>query len=222
MMNEEDKRLAAESAASLVEGGMVIGLGTGSTAIYAINAIGRRIEEEDLDILVVPTSFRSEIAAIESNIPLTSLSEHTVLDLTIDGADQVAGLNAIKGGWGSHTREKIVASASKRLIICVDGGKVVDVLDRPIPLEVIPYAWKIVEEQIKEIDGIPRIRMEGWNVFTTESGNIIIDADFGEILDPEDMDKRLSSIVGAIEHGIFRDVSEVHVGKNGTVFVIES
>jgi len=217
------KEKAAESAASLIKNGMIVGLGTGSAAEFAIRKLGKMIKEEELEILGVPTSLRTEMVALECGIPLTTLSEHSSLDICIDGADQVdAHLNLIKGGWGSHTKEKIVSYASKRLVICVEEEKVVEVLNKPVPLEVLPYAVKIVEKQVKELKGIPVLRSAGrkGGYFVTEQGNLIIDADFGVICNPKEMSIALSSVVGSVEHGIFTNATEVHVGQEKGVKVL--
>ncbi|MCW3130278.1 MAG: ribose-5-phosphate isomerase RpiA [Methanophagales archaeon] len=227
-MNEDKKRekkeKAAESAASLIKDGMVVGLGTGSTAEIAVRRIGNRIKEEGLKLLGIPTSLQTEMLAIECGIPITSLSEHPSLHICIDGADQVdSQLNLIKGGWGSHTREKIVSYAAKKLVICIEEEKLVELLNRPVPLEVLPYAVKIVENQVKELGGVPVLRKEGnkGRYFITEDGNLIIDADFGIIKNPESMNKTLSSVVGSVEHGIFTNATEVHVGDEKGVRIFK-
>ncbi len=218
------KEKAAESAASLITDGMVVGLGSGSTAEFVIRRIGERIEEEGLELLGVPTSLRTEMLAIECGIPITSLSEHPSLHICIDGADQVdSQLNLIKGGWGSHTREKIVSYATKKLVICVEEEKMEEMLNKPVPLEVLPYAVKIVERQVKELGGVSVLRAEGnrGGYFVTENGNLIIDADFGIIKNPDAMSIALSSVVGCIEHGIFTNATEVHVGDEKGVKVFK-
>ncbi|RZN35695.1 MAG: ribose-5-phosphate isomerase RpiA [Methanophagales archaeon ANME-1-THS] len=218
------KEKAAETATSLIKDGMIVGLGTGSAAEFAIRKLGKRMEDEELEILGVPTSLRTEMVAIECGIPLTSLSEHPSLDIALDGADQVdAHLNLIKGGWGSHTREKIVAYASKKLVICVEDEKVVDVLNKPVPLEVLPYAVKIVEKQVKELKGMPVLRSDGLRggYFITEQGNVILDVDFGVIRNPREMSITLSALVGSVEHGIFTNPTEVHVGHEKGVKVLK-
>jgi ribose 5-phosphate isomerase A len=217
------KEKAAESAASLVKDGTVIGLGTGSTAELAIKSIGKRIKEEGLEILGVPTSLQTEMIAIDCGVPLTTLSEHSSLDICIDGADQVdSQLNLIKGGGGAHTREKIVSYAAKELVICVEEEKVVELLNKPVPLEILPFASKIVEKQVKELGGKPILRVNGsrGGYFVTEQGNLIIDADFGVIKDPEEMSAALSSVVGSLEHGIFTNTTEVHVGNDKGVKIL--
>ena len=209
------KEKAAESVASMVKDGMVVGLGTGSTAELAIKKLGERVKAEGLEILGVPTSLRTEMVAIEAGIRVTTLSEHPSLDISIDGADQVdSQLNLLKGGWGSHTKEKIVSYAARRFVICVDDGKMTKRLNKPVPLEVLPYAVKVVEAQVKRLGGVPVLRADGnrGGYFITEGGNLIMDVDFGVINNPEEMSMTLSSIVGSIEHGIFTNASEVHVG----------
>ncbi len=225
----EDKKVrkkekAAESAASLIKDGMVVGLGTGSTAELAIRRIGRRIKDEELEILGVPTSLRTEMIAIDYGITLTTLSEHSSLDICIDGADQVdSQLNLIKGGGGAHTREKIVSYAAKKLVICVEEEKVVEQLNKPVPLEVLPYAVKVVEKQLEELGGTHVLRTDRsrGGYFVTEHGNLIIDADFGVISNPGEMSVALSSVVGSVEHGIFTNATEVHVGNDKGVKILK-
>ena len=219
-----EKEKAAESASSLISDGMVVGLGTGSTAEIVIREIGNRIKTEEFEILGVPTSLRTEMVAIECGIPITTLSEHPSLDICIDGADQVdSELNLIKGGWGSHTREKIVSYAAKKLVICVEEEKIMEQLTKPVPLEVLPYAVKIVEKQVKKLGGKPALRSEGTRggYSVTEHGNLVIDADFGVIHNPEEMSTALSSVVGSLEHGIFTNAAEVHVGNEKGVRVLK-
>jgi ribose 5-phosphate isomerase A len=203
---------------------MVVGLGTGSTAEIVIREIGNRIKTEEFEILGVPTSLRTEMMAIECGIPITTLSEHPSLDICIDGADQVdSELNLIKGGWGSHTREKIVSYAAKKLVICVEEEKIMEQLTKPVPLEVLPYAVKIVEKQVNKLGGKPALRSEGTRggYSVTEHGNLVIDADFGVIHNPEEMSTALSSVVGSLEHGIFTNAAEVHVGNEKGVRVLK-
>ncbi len=219
-----EKEKAAESASSLISDGMVVGLGTGSTAEIVIREIGNRIKTEEFEILGVPTSLRTEMMAIECGIPITTLSEHPSLDICIDGADQVdSELNLIKGGWGSHTREKIVSYAAKKLVICVEEEKIMEQLTKPVPLEVLPYAVKIVEKQVNKLGGEPALRSEGTRggYSVTEHGNLVIDADFGVIDNPEEMSTALSSVVGSLEHGLFTNAAEVHVGDEKRVRVLK-
>lgn len=214
----EQKKRAAESAASLVKDGMVVGLGTGSTAEIAVRRIGWRIKEEELEVLGVPTSLATELLAVECGIPVTSLFEHPSLDLCIDGADQVdSELNLIKGGWGSHTREKVVSYAAERVVICVEEAKMVRTLNRSVPLEVLPYAVKVVVRQVRELGGVAVLRKDGnrGGFFMTEGGNLVVDADFGVVKNPEATSVALSAVVGSVEHGIFTNATEVLVGVEG-------
>ena len=214
----EQKKRAAESAASLVKDGMVVGLGTGSTAEIAVRRIGWRIKEEELEVLGVPTSLATELLAVECGIPVTSLFEHPSLDLCIDGADQVdSELNLIKGGWGSHTREKVVSYAAERVVICVEEAKMVRTLNRSVPLEVLPYAVKVVGRQVRELGGVAVLRKDGnrGGFFMTEGGNLVVDADFGVVKNPEATSVALSAVVGSVEHGIFTNATEVLVGVEG-------
>ena len=216
---ERKKEIAAASAVSLVQDGMVVGLGTGSTAEYAIKKLGERIKAERMRVFGVPTSFKTEIKAIENNIPIVSLTEYPSIDIYIDGADEVdANLNLIKGGWGSHTREKVVSFAARRVVICVEEEKVHENLSRAVPLEVLPFAVRVVERQVRNAGGVPSLRMTERGIFVTENGNFVLDADFGIIERPEDLSVLLSSFAGVVEHGIFTNATEVHIGtENGVV-----
>lgn len=208
------KQAAGEHAAQLVENNMVVGLGTGSTAAYAIKELGRRVAS-GLKILGVPTSYHSAFLAAESGIPLTTLDEHPVPDIAIDGADQIAKSTAIKGGGGAHTREKIVALSSKTFVIVADESKCADILNHPVPLEVLPFARKLVAKQIAELGGKAQVRM-GINKdgpVISDNGNFIMDADLGEIDDPVFLDEAISQCAGVVEHGIFTDIDICYIGK---------
>ncbi|MFZ2410525.1 MAG: ribose-5-phosphate isomerase RpiA [Candidatus Methanoperedens sp.] len=218
------KQAAGEKAAQLVKNNMVVGLGTGSTTAYAIKELGRRVAS-GLKLLGVPTSYQSAFLAIENGIPLTTLDEHPVLDIAIDGADQIAKFIAIKGGGAAHTREKIVALSAKKFVVVVDESKVTDVLNLPVPLEILPYARKLVEKQVAGLGGKVKLRM-GLNKdgpVISDNGNFIMDADFGEIDDPLSLDKALSQCIGIVENGIFTKVDVVYIGKKeGSVEILES
>ena len=217
------KQAAGESAAQLVKNDMVIGLGTGSTTAYAIKELGKRVAD-GLEILGVPTSYQSAFLAAGCGIPLTTLDEHPVLDIDIDGADQIADFTAIKGGGGAHTREKIVAMSSGKFVVVVDESKVADVLNHPVPLEVLPFAHKLVIKQLADLGGKAKLRM-GVNKdgpVISDNGNFIMDADFGTIEDPADLGEKLSQCAGIVEHGIFTEVDMIYVGKkNGSVEILE-
>lgn len=217
------KQAAGESAAQLVKNNMIVGLGTGSTTAYAIKELGRRVAS-GLNILGVPTSYQSAFLAAENGIPLTTLDEHPVLDIDIDGADQVAGFVAIKGGGAAHTREKIVSLSSKKFVVVADGSKCADVISHPVPIEVIPFARKLVEKQVEELGGKPELRMgvSKDGPVISDNGNFIVDADFGKIHDPDALGEKLSQCCGIVEHGIFTNVDMVYIGKkDGSVEILK-
>ncbi|KCZ72678.1 ribose-5-phosphate isomerase [Candidatus Methanoperedens nitroreducens] len=218
------KQAAGEQAAQLVKNGMVVGLGTGSTTAYAIKELGKRVAS-GLRIMGVPTSYQSAYLAAEHGIPLTTLDEHPILDIDIDGADQIASFTAIKGGGGAHTREKIVALSSRRFVVVVDDSKCTDILSHPVPLEVIPSARILVVKQIAELGGRAELRM-GINKdgpVISDNGNLIMDADFGAIDDPVYLDEAISKCIGVVEHGIFTGVDVIYIGKkDGSVEILES
>lgn len=222
--NTDKKKLVGDSAAALVENGMVVGLGTGSTTAFAIQALGRRVDE-GLDIKGIPTSYQSLMLAIEWGIPITSLDQDPVPDIALDGADQVdANLFVIKGGGAAHTNEKIISRSSRRFVVLVDENKMVNTLFHPIPLEVIPKALELVKRQVMELGGIPLLRMavRKDGPVITDNGNLVLDVDFGEIAEPGKLAVQLSACTGIIEHGIFDNADEVYVGMHdGTVRVVE-
>jgi len=207
------KRAAGESAAELVTDGMVVGLGTGSTAAQAIRALGERVDD-GLSVRGIPTSFQSRELAREHGIPLTSLDEATP-DLAIDGADQVSGGTLVKGGGAAHARERIVDTAADRLVIVVDPSKVVEAIDHPVPVEVLPDARSTVATRVRDLGGNPVLRdaerKDGPVV--TDNGNLVLDCDFGEMSDPDTLAAKLSRLPGVVEHGLFVDCTdEVHIG----------
>ncbi|HIH36759.1 MAG TPA: ribose-5-phosphate isomerase RpiA [Methanocellales archaeon] len=223
LMSNKEKEAVGKSAVELVQDGMVVGLGTGSTIKYVIRDLGKKIKE-GLDILGIPTSHQTELLSIQAGIPLTTLWEHPVVDIAIDGADQVDSmLNCVKGQGAAHTREKIMASSASRFVVIVDESKMVDVLNCPVPLEVLPYALRLVELQVTKFGGVPRLRAarKKDGPVITDNGNFVLDVDFGEIMDPKELDAHLSNIVGVIGHGIFTNVDEVHVGRKSGVEVLK-
>ncbi|HXW61458.1 MAG TPA: ribose-5-phosphate isomerase RpiA [Candidatus Acidoferrales bacterium] len=214
----EWKKAAAEAAARLVEDGMVLGLGTGSTAAYFVSALGRRLAEDGLRITGVPTSEQTATQARSLRIPLTSFAEHVVLDLTIDGADEVENstLFLIKGHGGALLREKIVATASKRLVIVADESKLVERLGSlmALPVEVVRFGWQATAGRLTELGGNPSLRLGvDHKPFLTDGGNYIMDCAFGPIANPKEVAHHLDHVVGAIEHGLFLGLTkEVIVG----------
>ena len=217
--NSGEKRAAGEAAAGMVRDGMVLGLGTGSTVAWTIKKIGEMVEE-GMEVLGVPTSYQAQELAIASGIPLTSLDQDPVLDLAIDGADEIAkDLTAIKGGGAAHAREKVVAASARWFVIVVDSSKYVEILSHPVPVEVLPIASRLASRRIEDLGGSPQIRqakMKDGPVIT-DNGNFVIDADFGRIEDPGGLAAQLSEIPGVVEHGIFENVDELVVVIDGQV-----
>jgi ribose 5-phosphate isomerase A len=201
------KRAAAEAAVQLVENDMVVGLGSGSTAAFAIEALARR-QRQGLRFVGIPTSEIAAAQAAAANIPLTSFGEHRQIDLTIDGADEVerGTLNLIKGLGGALLREKIVAAASHRLAIVVDGSKLVDRLGThtAVPVEVVTFGLEATRESLEVLGASAHMRMtSAGQPFVTDNRNHILDCDFGRISDPAHLDERIRRIVGVVESGLF-------------------
>ena len=202
------KRQAAERAAEFVESGMVVGLGHGSTAAFAVRRLAELLQKGKLgNILGVPCSRQVEEEAQRLGISLTTLEEHPVVDLTIDGADEVdPDLNLIKGGGGALLREKIVAQASRREIIAVDDSKLSPALGTrwAVPVEVVPFGWRTQAAYIESLGARVSIRQhEQGNLFTTDQGNVILDCNFGPIPAPNEVAEKLNRRTGIVEHGLF-------------------
>jgi ribose 5-phosphate isomerase A len=201
------KREAAIAAVAMVEDGMVVGLGTGSTAAFAIDELIERVRG-GLRIVGIPTSERSAKQARDGGITLTDFAHHTSLDLTIDAADEIAGdsLDLIKGLGGALLREKIVAAATRRLVIVADEPKLVSHLGGtvPVPIEVVPFGWETTAARLARLGSNPVLRMEqDGTVFRTDGGNLILDCHFGPIADPAVLERDLSTVVGVVETGLF-------------------
>ena len=201
------KRQAGGEAASLVEDGMVVGLGTGSTAAFVIEALGRRWSE-GLRFTAIPTSERSAAQARQLGIALSDFAHHSRIDLTIDGADEIerGSLNLVKGLGGALLREKIVAAASHRLVIVADDSKLVRHLGEraAVPVEVTPFGWESAALRLGQLGAAvsPR-RDRAGSLFVTDGGNLILDCAFGVIEDPAALEARIGAIVGVIESGLF-------------------
>jgi len=223
---EAAKKRAAIEAVKLVKDGFVLGIGAGTTVAYVVKAIGRKIKEEHIRVLAVPSSNQTFQLAKECDIPLTTLNEHPSLDLDIDGADQIdEDLNLIKGMGGALTKEKIVASASKFFVIVADETKLTDVLGRkqPLPIEVLPFALPLVSSKIKMLGGQPILKMskDGSGPFVTDNGNYVLNVEFGVINNPSQMDRTLRSIPGVIETGLFLGMANMaYVGTKTGVKVL--
>jgi ribose 5-phosphate isomerase A len=224
---EEAKKLVALEAVKHVEDGFVVGLGSGSTAAYVIQEIGRLMRHDGLRVLGVPSSSQAFLLAVHSGVPLTTLDEYPVLDLAIDGADEVdKRLDMIKGGGGALTREKIVASAAKQVVIVADETKLVEKLGTSfrVPVEVLPFALATVSAGIKKLGGKPLLRESKGKVgaVVTDNGNYIVDVDFGPIDNAEELNQRLKLIPGVIETGLFIGLADiVYLGKKDGVIKLE-
>jgi ribose 5-phosphate isomerase A len=223
----ELKRLAAEQAVAEIRFGMVLGLGTGSTAALAVEAIARRIAAEGIEVIGVPTSEATAEQATRLGIGLTDLAHHPVLDLTIDGADAVepGSLSLIKGLGGALLREKIVAAASRRMIVMVDDSKLRGPIGSfcPVPVEVVRFGWESTHRKLAALAAraITRTGPDG-HPFVTDGGNFIIDCDFGAIDDAAALHGTLKSLVGVIETGLFIGLaSRVIVAGAGGIEILD-
>jgi ribose 5-phosphate isomerase A len=218
MANESEKELAGRAAAELVSDGQVVGLGTGSTAYFAVIALGERVKA-GLKIVGIPTSIATEELARKLGIPLTTLDQHPEIDITIDGADEIdPRLNLIKGGGGALLREKVVASVTKKMVVVADSGKVVPALGKfPLPVEIIPFARPVVERKLVSLGATPKLRLKpDGQPYVTDNGNHILDASFGRISDPPAVARSLSETPGVVEHGLFIGFAKVALVGRGT------
>ena len=217
------KKEAGEKAVTFVQSGMVVGLGHGSTAIYAVRKIAELLQSGELrDIVGIPCSKHVEADAAALGIPLNSLNQHPVIDITIDGADEVdPQFNVIKGGGGALLREKIVAQATKREIIVVDQTKLSDALGTNwrVPIEVTPFGWKSQAAYLENIGGDPKLRLNTENEpFYTDQGNLILDTAFGPIKDAYALAAKLDTRAGIVEHGLFLNlVKDVIVARENGI-----
>ncbi len=217
------KEVVGEAAAALVESGMRLGLGTGSTTAHALREIGQRIADEGLGVVGVPTSFAAERLAREYSIPLVTLDEVDALDLALDGADEVAvdgagAIHLIKGRGAAHTREKVVASAAGRFVVLIDPSKEVDQLGSkmPVPVEVLPFAIAPVERMLRDLGGEPVLRMgeKKDGPVVTDQGFWILDTRFAGIADPGVLNAAIRAIPGVLDHGLFIGMAtDVLVGE---------
>lgn len=220
--SERAKRNAGEYATDLVDDGAVVGLGTGSTAAHAIRALGRAVDS-GLDVRGIPTSYQSRELAREAGIPLVALDEATP-DVAIDGADQVADGDLVKGGGAAHAREKYVDAAADRFVVVVDPSKLSPQLDHPVPLAVLPDARTVVAEDVRALGGQPSLRAAERKdgPVVTDDGNLVLDCEFGTVEDPADLTADLSALPGVVEHGLFVGMAdEVVVGTEDGVEVRE-
>ena len=227
MDSNQQKHAAAARAVEFVRPGMRLGLGTGSTAKHLVDLLGERVRG-GLDIVAVPTSEATHRQAVSCGIPLTTLDETPALDLTVDGADEISpDLTLIKGGGGALLREKIVASASARMIVIADESKCVDVLGRfPLPVEIAPFgagATRLaVQAVLRAQPGMLTLRKsEDGHAFVTDGGHFIVDAALGRIEDPREVARALSAVPGVMEHGLFVGLASTAVigGPDGVRIV---
>ncbi len=207
----KQKQLAAAAAVDAVQSGMIVGLGSGSTATFMIQEIGERLRDGRLrNIIGLPSSEKSAQQARSLNIPLSTLEKQPAIDVTIDGADEIApNLDLIKGLGGSLLREKIIASVSKRFIIISDQRKLVERLGTraPLPVEVIPFARQPVDNFLRSLGSKPVIRQKEGQIFITDEGNIILDCYFQEIADPVQLGQTVIAQPGVVEHGFFLNMA---------------
>jgi ribose 5-phosphate isomerase A len=212
-MEEGKKRRAAEHALTWLEDGQIVGLGTGSTAKFAIEGIARRVSE-GLSIRGVPTSVATERLALSLRIPLLELNNVDIIDITFDGADEVdADFNMIKGGGGALTREKLVALSSKKRVILVDDGKVVSKLGstHSLPVEVLPFGWAIASRHLSDLGCEAKLRQATGVPFITDNGNYILDCTFGPIENAAELESRIKLLPGVIESGLFIGIADTLV-----------
>jgi ribose 5-phosphate isomerase A len=220
------KKAAAEAAAKLVETGMIIGLGTGSTASFVVSELGRRVAQEGLRIIGIPTSERTAEQARSLKIPLATLAEHTEIDLTIDGADEVerGTLYLIKGHGGALLREKIVAAASKRMAVVADETKLVERLGThfAVPVEVVPFGWQATKRKLSQLGANSTLRLGAdKRPYVTDGGHYIVDCAYGPMQAPREVAHHLDHVVGAVEHGLFLGfASQVFIGGHSGVKVL--
>jgi ribose 5-phosphate isomerase A len=218
------KELAAQKALEFIQDGMIVGLGSGSTATHFIKLLGARVQQ-GLRVRGIPSSKNSEILAKSLSIPIIDFQQTSTIDVTIDGADEIAsGLALIKGGGGALLREKIVASASKKFVVVADSSKIVQHLGKfPLPVEVIPMAAPLVAAKLSALKIRPRVRQQSsGGDYITDEGNLILDCDCGQILDPPALAAQIRAIVGVVEHGLFLNMADLAIVSSETEISILS
>jgi len=210
MAHDQEKEAAARASLRFVRDGDIVGLGTGSTAAYAVRLLGERVRA-GLKIRGIPTSSQTRELATSLGIPLTTFDEVQEINVTIDGADEVdPHLCLTKGGGGALLREKIVASASRQLVIIADSSKQVPMLGKfPLPIEVIAFAQALVKKKIEALGASVKLRQSNGSPFVTDEGHHILDCSFGQIPDPPALARRLSDMPGVVEHGLFINMASV-------------
>ena len=220
MANENEKELAARASVKFVKDGNVVGLGTGSTAVFVVRALAEKVKA-GMKIRGIPTSVSTEKLATSLGIQMITLADCQDIDVTIDGADEFdPGLRLTKGGGGALLREKIVASASKQMVVIADSSKQVAVLGKfPLPVEVIKFARPLVQKKIAAMGAKVELRKTATGEpFITDEGNHILDCNFGQIPDPPALARAISDTPGVVEHGLFVNLaSVVLMGKGDQV-----
>ncbi len=220
-LQDQMKQAVAAAATEQIESGMIVGLGSGSTAALMIQALGAKLKSGELrDITGVTTSFQGEVLAAELGIPLQSLNAVDRIDLAIDGADEVdPAFQLIKGGGACHVQEKLVAVRAKRFVVVVDASKLVETLNLGflLPVEVLPGAWRQVQGQLREMggDAVLRMAVKKAGPVVTDQGNLVLDVKFGGgISDPEGLEKAINNLPGVLENGLFVNLTDqVLVGE---------
>jgi len=221
MANDHEKEAAARASLRFVKDGHVVGLGTGSTAAYFIKLLGEEVKN-GLRVRGIPTSIRSRELALSLGIPLITLDDCQEIDVTVDGADEVdPHLRLIKGGGGALLREKIVASATRQMVVVADASKQVQRLGKfPLPVEVIRFAQALVAKRIVAMGAEVQLRRDAaGNAYLTDENNHILDCRFGEILDPNRLARELSEMPGVVEHGLFIGMASVALLARGSEIV---
>jgi len=218
------KKMAGEAAAKYVKDGMILGLGTGSTAYFAINAIGELVKK-GMDLKAVPTSIATKLQARQLGIPLLTIDDVDRIDLAIDGVDEIdSHFNAIKGGGGALYREKVVATLAKEVIWIMDDSKLVNSLGRfPLPVEIAIYGSKQAFSKMQDFEFRPVLRVTNGEKFITDNGNYIVDLHLGAPINIDDVITKLASIVGILEHGLFINLCKyIVVGTDEGVKTIKN
>ena len=217
-----EKQLSAEAACDYIKDGMIVGLGTGTSADFAVRKLGSLVRE-GLSIRGIPTSNRTKKLAEAEGIPLIDFSESMFIDLTIDGADEIDGnLNMIKGGGAALLQEKIVASVSRIEIIVGSKTKMVDHLGLfPLPVEVVPFGWQVVFNQLESFNGNPDLRLNNGQPLLTDQGNYIVDCNFRKISNPKLLENQINMIPGVVENGLFINLCTKMILADGEKLIVK-